>query len=65
MEKEQSIILFFLGDEVLIEVIEETTSVGLWLKLKGLYMTNSLTNKLYLRKKIYIYILFKCKDKNS
>ena len=65
MEKEQSIIFIFLGDEVLLEVPEETTSAGLWLKLESLYMTNSLTKKLYLRKKTYIYILFKCKDKSS
>ena len=50
MEKEQSIILFFLGDEVLQEVPKETTGARQW--FESLYMKNTLT-KIYLRKKLY------------
>ncbi|GKG61637.1 hypothetical protein Tco_0621346, partial [Tanacetum coccineum] len=32
-----------LGNKVLREVTEETTAVGVWSKLKSLYMTKSLT----------------------
>ena len=52
MEKEQSIIFFFLGDEVLLEVPKETTGARQW--FESLYMTNTLT-KLYLRKKLYTF----------
>ena len=36
-----------MGDEILKEVLDKTTILGIWLKLKSLYMTKSLTNKLY------------------
>ena len=36
-----------MGNEILREVSDETTILGIWLKLESLYMTKSLTNKLY------------------
>ena len=36
-----------MGDEILKEVLDKTTILGIWLKLESLYMTKSLTNKLY------------------
>ena len=53
MSKAHSLIILSLGDEVLREVAGETTAAGVWLKLEGLYMTKSLTNKLYLKKRIH------------
>lgn len=38
-----------LTDEVLREVAEEESAVGLWLKLESLYMSKSLTSGLYLK----------------
>ncbi|GJW87534.1 retrovirus-related pol polyprotein from transposon TNT 1-94 [Tanacetum coccineum] len=43
--------------EVLREVTEETTAAGVWTKLKTLYMTKSLANKLYLKKKLYTFYM--------
>lgn len=54
LEKVQSaILLLCLGDEVLEEVAEETTVFDLWLRLAGKYMTKSLTNRLYLKQRLY------------
>ncbi|GJW10630.1 retrotransposon protein, putative, ty1-copia subclass [Tanacetum coccineum] len=43
--------------EVLREVTGETTTAGVWSKLKTLYMTKSLANKLYLKKKLYTFYM--------
>ncbi|XP_059671098.1 uncharacterized protein LOC132316642 [Cornus florida] len=53
-EKACSAILLNLADEVLHEVIDEDMAAKLWLKLESLYMTKSLTNKLYLKQRLYI-----------
>ena len=52
MEKMHSDILLCLGNEVLREVVEEDMTTKLWLKLESLYMTKSLTNHLYLKKRL-------------
>ncbi|GJU49974.1 hypothetical protein Tco_1219529 [Tanacetum coccineum] len=36
-------------------VTKKTTAAGIWIKLTSLYMTKSLTNKLYLKKMLYTY----------
>lgn len=53
MDKAHITLLLCLGDEVLREVSEEDSAAKLWLKLESLYMTKSLTNQLYLKKKLY------------
>ncbi|RVW75611.1 Retrovirus-related Pol polyprotein from transposon TNT 1-94 [Vitis vinifera] len=53
MEKAHSVILLCLGNEVLCEVAKKDTTAKLWLKLESLYMTKSLTNRLYLKKRLY------------
>ncbi|KAK0590137.1 hypothetical protein LWI29_023132 [Acer saccharum] len=45
------IIILNLSDNVLREVNEETTAYGVWNKLESLYMTKSLTNKIYLKER--------------
>ena len=42
-----------LSDEVLYNVMNETMTAGLWCKLKSLYMTKSLSNKLFWKKQLY------------
>ncbi|GKE54085.1 hypothetical protein Tco_1489241, partial [Tanacetum coccineum] len=42
---------------VLREVTRETTAAGVWSKLETLYMTKSLANKLYLKKKLYTFYM--------
>ena len=49
LERAHSAILLSLGDEVLREIVNEETAVGLWLKLESRYMTKSLTNRLYMK----------------
>ena len=53
LEKAHGQIVLSLSNEVLREVAEETTPDGLWNKLEARYMTKSLTNRLYMKKKIY------------
>ncbi|GKA35092.1 hypothetical protein Tco_0721583 [Tanacetum coccineum] len=43
--------------EVLREVTRDTTAVGVLSKIKTAYMTNSLANKLYLKKKLYTFYM--------
>ena len=51
--KTHSVIQLYLADKVLREVVDEDTAAGLWLKLESLYMTKSLTNKLYLKQRLF------------
>lgn len=51
-KKAISTIIFSLGDSVIREVAKEKTVAGLWAKLESLYMTKSLENRLYIKKRI-------------
>ena len=53
LEHTQGAIQLSLADEVLREVVEEKTAAGLWLKLESRYMTKSLTNRLYMKQRLY------------
>lgn len=55
LEKAHSAIILSLGDRVLREVSKETSAAGIWLKLESLYMTKSLANRLYLKKRLYTF----------
>nr|GEW48378.1 RNA-directed DNA polymerase, eukaryota, reverse transcriptase zinc-binding domain protein [Tanacetum cinerariifolium] len=44
-------------NKVLREVTAETIATGVWSKLENLYMTKSLANKLYLKKKLYTFYM--------
>ncbi|GJR41830.1 zinc finger, CCHC-type containing protein [Tanacetum coccineum] len=57
MKKAYSTLILCLGDCVLREVTKETTAAGIWTKLTSLYMTKSLANRLYLKKKLYTYYM--------
>nr|GEV32987.1 retrovirus-related Pol polyprotein from transposon TNT 1-94 [Tanacetum cinerariifolium] len=58
MKKAYSTLILYLGDRVLQEVTKETTAAaGIWTKLTSLYMTKSLANRLYLKKKLYTYYM--------
>ncbi|GKV29673.1 hypothetical protein SLEP1_g59547 [Rubroshorea leprosula] len=53
--KEQALnaIQLSLSDEVLGEVAEENSASALWSKLEALYLTKSVTNRLYLKKRLF------------
>ena len=40
-------------DDVLFNIIGETSAASLWNKLEILYMTKSVTNKIYLKRQLY------------
>lgn len=48
-----STIQLCLADEVLFNIVEETTASGLWEKLENLYMIKSLTNRIYMKRQLY------------
>ena len=52
-KKARSTIVLSLGDSVIREVAKEKTVAGLWAKLENLYMTKSLANRLYIKKKMF------------
>nr|GEY41272.1 retrovirus-related Pol polyprotein from transposon TNT 1-94 [Tanacetum cinerariifolium] len=56
-KKAHSAVVLCLGDKVLRDVTKETTAAGVWSKLETLYMTKSLANKLYLKKKLYTFYM--------
>jgi len=51
--KATSTIQLYLVDEVMYNVMDEETAMELWLRLEALYMTKSLSNKLYRKKQLY------------
>ena len=51
--KAASKIQLCLAYEVLYNVMDKKTAIGLWSRLETLYMTKSLSNKLYLKKQLY------------
>ncbi|XXG89857.1 hypothetical protein AAC387_Pa12g1759 [Persea americana] len=53
LEKAYGQILLFLSDGVLRKVVQEETVAGIWQKLENLYITKSLTNRLYLKKRLF------------
>jgi hypothetical protein len=48
-----SAIRLCLVDDVLFNIVAEKTTVGLWTKLESLYMKKSLTNRIFLKRKLY------------
>ena len=48
--KAASTIQLCLADEVMYNVMDEDTATSLWLRSESLYMTNILSNKMYLKK---------------
>nr|GEW00572.1 zinc finger, CCHC-type [Tanacetum cinerariifolium] len=56
-KKAHSAVILCLGNKVLREVTGKTTAAGVWSKLETLYMTKSLANKLYLKKKLYTFYM--------
>ncbi|TXG72686.1 hypothetical protein EZV62_001265 [Acer yangbiense] len=48
-------IILNLFDNVLREVNDETTAFDVWKKLEGLYLTKSLTNKIYLKERLFSF----------
>lgn len=50
-----SLIILYLGDNVLRQVDCETTAASLWEKLEKLYISKSLPNKIYLKENLFGY----------
>ncbi|GJY04181.1 hypothetical protein Tco_0370121 [Tanacetum coccineum] len=48
-------LILCLGDRVLRKITKETTATGMRKKLETLYITKSLANRLYLKKKLYTF----------
>ncbi len=66
-ESAVSAIRLCLAEDVLFNIVSETTTAGLWTKLEKLYMTKSLTNRILLKRQLYGFrmkegtsIEFKC-----
>ena len=51
--KSLSTIRLCLADDVLFDIVGEDTTSGLWSKLESLYMTKSLTSRIYLKRQLY------------
>jgi hypothetical protein len=51
--KSLSTIRLCLTDEVLFNIVGEDTTPSLWSKLESLYMTKSLTSRIYLKRQLY------------
>ncbi|KAL8534900.1 hypothetical protein ACS0TY_010801 [Phlomoides rotata] len=64
-EKAHSAIILFLGDKPLREVCKEKTAIEVWRKLKSLYQTKSVSNKLYVKQKLLDFRMSDGKDLNE
>ena len=53
LEKAYGRIVLFLSDGVLRKVVQKKTAAGMWQKLENLYIMKSLTNCLYLKKRLF------------
>jgi hypothetical protein len=51
--KALSTIRLCLADDVLFNIVGEDTTSGLWSKMESLYMTKSLTSRIYLKRQLY------------
>jgi hypothetical protein len=49
-----SVIRLCLANYVLFNIVSEKIEVGLWTKLESFYMTKSLTNRIFLKRQLYI-----------
>ena len=49
----KAMIILCLSDKLLYNVMNEETIAGLWYRLESLYMTKSLSNKLFMKKQFY------------
>ncbi|GKD86191.1 ribonuclease H-like domain-containing protein, partial [Tanacetum coccineum] len=56
-KKAHSALLLCLDNKVLKEVNKEDSAAGVWLNLETLYITKSLANKLYLKKKLFTFYM--------
>ncbi|KAH9648352.1 hypothetical protein KPL70_025549 [Citrus sinensis] len=52
-KKVRSTIILSLGDSVIREVAKEKTVTDLWAKLEKIYMTKSLANRLYIKRRMF------------
>nr|GEV29394.1 retrovirus-related Pol polyprotein from transposon TNT 1-94 [Tanacetum cinerariifolium] len=64
-KKAFSALILCLVDRVLREITKETTATGIWKKLDTLYMTKSLANRLYLKKKLYTFQMHQSKSQSK
>jgi hypothetical protein len=48
-----SVIRVCLADDVLFNIVTKKTTTGLWTKLESLYMTKSLTNRIFLKRQLH------------
>lgn len=53
LEMAYNMIMLHLGNKFLREVAAETTTATVWLKLESLYITKSLSNKVYFKGKLH------------
>ena len=51
--KSLSTIWLCLTDDVLLNIAEEDSTTGLWVKLESMFMIESLINKIFLKRKLY------------
>ena len=51
--KAVAVIRLCLADDVMYHVMDDESPAGIWLKLESRYMSKSLSNKLYLKQKLY------------
>nr|GEW35256.1 retrovirus-related Pol polyprotein from transposon TNT 1-94 [Tanacetum cinerariifolium] len=57
IKKAHNVVILCLATKFLREVTRETTRVEVWSKLEDLYMTKSLANRLYMKKKLYTFYM--------
>ena len=52
-ERDMSMIRLSMANEILSNILDEKTTKSMWEKLESLYMTKSLSNKLFMKKQLF------------
>ena len=55
LQKAHNAVILYLGDKVLREVSKVKTAVGILARLDALYTDKSLSNRLYMKQRLYSY----------
>ena len=61
-ERAMSMIYLSMTNEILSNILDEKTTKSMWEKLESLYMTKSLSNKLFMKKQLFRLMMPKGSD---
>ena len=62
LEKAYNTLILSLSDKVLREVVRTTTAAEVWLQLESLYMTKTVSSRIYIKQRLFKFRMTEGKD---